>query len=80
MSKNTRDGARIDLLAEGLLRADAEWEMRELMSELTPESLTRTGSTRSNASGRGVETGQTRQAQAAMSRRRNRELLLRLIQ
>ena len=40
MSKNTRDGARIDDVAERLLRKDAVWEMQELMSEFPPDALT----------------------------------------
>lgn len=40
MPKNTRDGARIDTVAEGLLRGDAEWEMKQLMSAVQPGGLT----------------------------------------
>ena len=39
MSEITRDRARIDDLAEGLLRKDAVWEMRQHMAALAPDAL-----------------------------------------
>ena len=32
MAKNTRDGATIDAMAGMLLRKDAQWEVKQLMS------------------------------------------------
>jgi hypothetical protein len=40
MSKNRRDGATIDATADVLLREDAAWEVKQLMSALPPEVLT----------------------------------------
>jgi hypothetical protein len=40
VSNSTRDGARIDDLAEGLLRKDAVWEMRQHTAALAPDALT----------------------------------------